>query len=61
VIKLLAEEDLDLNTAQINEVLELLKGTKKIQIIEQMINKKKSNYTIQLLPRVYSRHKLADQ
>jgi len=50
-----------LNTAQINEVLELLKGTKKIQIIEQMINKKKSNYTIQLLPRVYSRHKLADQ
>ena len=60
-MKLLAEEDLDLNQAQIVEVLELLKGTQKIQIIEQMINKKKTNYIQLLLPRVYSKTRLTDQ
>jgi len=59
-VKLLAEEDLDLNHSQIVEVLELLKGTQKIQIIEQMINKKKSNYLQLLLPRVYSKTRLTD-
>jgi len=60
-VKLLAEEDLDLSQGQIVEVLELLKGTQKIKVIEQMINKKKTNYLIYLLPRTYTRCRITDQ
>lgn len=59
-VKLLAEEDLELDHAQIVEVMGLLKGTQKVQLIEQMINKKKTNYIIQLFPRVYNRTRLPE-
>lgn len=54
-ISLLANEDVELNEAQIKQVLSLMKDIEKVFLVEQMINKRKTNYLIKLLPTVYSR------
>jgi len=59
-VELIATEDLDLDHVQISEVMGLLRGTERIFVLEQMINKKKSNYILRLLPSVYSK-KIMDE
>lgn len=59
-MELIATEDLDLDHVQISEVMGLLRGTERIFVLEQMINKKKSNYILRLLPSVYSKKIMDD-
>jgi len=50
-VKLLANEELaDLNQEQIQEVLLLIRKSEKVFLLEQLLNKRKSNYLIGLVP-----------
>lgn len=50
-VKLFANEDLtDLNQEQIQEVLSLIRKSEKVFLLEQLLNKRKSNYLIGLVP-----------
>jgi len=50
-VKLLANEDFaDLTQDQIQEVLSLIRKSEKVFLLEQLLNKRKSNYLIGLVP-----------
>lgn len=59
-LHLVATQDLDLNTAQISEMMSLIRGSEKVYLVEQMINKKKTNYILRLLPEIYGK-RLTDE